>query len=71
MYPVNKPNQYNKPKQRERFSLKEGKYFWLSSIMKTFNKEQQAAWQEELAKREEEANKNSETTEEITNDHSN
>lgn len=41
MYLNNKPNQYNQPKKRERFSLKEGRYFWLSSIMKTFDKEKQ------------------------------
>ena len=35
MYPMNIPNQYNKPKPGERFSLKEGRYFWYSSIMKT------------------------------------
>lgn len=48
MYPVNKPNIHNQPKQRERFSLKEGKYFWLSSIMKTYDKAKQEAWQKEL-----------------------
>jgi hypothetical protein len=52
MYPMNRPNIHNQPKQRDRFSLKEGKYFWLSSIMKTYNKEKQAAWQEEMKKRE-------------------
>lgn len=54
MYPMNKPNIHNQPKKREMFSLKEGKYFWLSSIMKTYNKEQQAAWQEELERRKQE-----------------
>lgn len=54
MYPMNTPNQYNKPKPGERFSLKEGRYFWYSSIMKTYNKTQQAAWQEELNKKNEE-----------------
>jgi hypothetical protein len=48
MYPVNKPNIYNQPKQGERFSLKEGRYFWYSSIMKTYNKAQQVAWQKEM-----------------------
>ena len=51
MYPVNRPNIYNQPKQRERFSLKEGTYFWYSSVMKTYNKAQQAAWQQELDKK--------------------
>ena len=55
MFPMNKPNIHNQPKQRERFSLKEGKYFWLSSIMKTYNKEQQAAWQQEMERRRQEA----------------
>jgi hypothetical protein len=48
MYPVNTPNIYNQPKPGERFSLKEGRYFWYSSIMKTYNKAQQAAWQKEM-----------------------
>jgi len=48
MYPVNKPNIYNQPKPGERFSLKEGRYFWYSSIMKTYNKARQAAWQKEM-----------------------
>jgi hypothetical protein len=48
MYPVNKPNKYNTPKQRERFALKEGQYFWLSSVMKTYNKEQQETYQRNL-----------------------
>jgi len=48
MYPVNRPNIFNQPKQRERFSLKEGQYFWLSSVMKTYNKAQQEAWQKEM-----------------------
>jgi hypothetical protein len=51
MYPVNKPNIHNQPKQRERFSLKEGKYFWLSSIMKTYDKAKQEAWQKEVKER--------------------
>jgi hypothetical protein len=51
MYPVNTPNIYNQPKPGERFFLKQGKYFWYSSIMKTYNKAQQAAWQEELEKK--------------------
>jgi hypothetical protein len=49
MYPVNKPNQYNKPKERPRFFLKEGTYFWMSSIMKTYNTENRNKWQEHLA----------------------
>jgi hypothetical protein len=48
MYPVNTPNIYNQPKPGERFFLKEGRYFWYSSIMKTYNKTQQAAWQKEM-----------------------
>jgi len=52
MYPVNKPNIYNQPKPGERFSLKEGRYFWYSSIMKTYNKTQQAAWQKEMEEKE-------------------
>jgi hypothetical protein len=51
MYPVNTPNIYNQPKPGERFSLKEGKYFWLSSIMKTYDKAKQEAWQKELEKK--------------------
>lgn len=47
MYPVNKPNQYNKPQERPRFSLKTGRWFWMSSIMKTYNK---ATHQEQLKK---------------------
>ena len=41
MYPNNKPNQYNQPKQRERFQLKNGKYFWMSSLMGTYTEEKE------------------------------
>ena len=48
MYPVNKPNQYNKPKERPRFSLKTGRWFWMSSIMKTYNEENQQKWMQQV-----------------------
>ena len=51
MYPSNRPNIFNQPKKRDPLSLKEGRYFWLSSIMKTYNKEQQASWQIEKERR--------------------
>ena len=41
MYKNNKPNQYNKPKQKERFQLKEGKYFWMSSLFGTYTPEKE------------------------------
>ena len=51
MYPMNTPNQYNKPKPGERFSLKRRKIFLVFKYYETYNKAQQAAWQEEIDKK--------------------
>lgn len=42
MYPNNKPNIYNQPKQRARFELKNGRYFWMSSLLGTYTEEKEA-----------------------------
>lgn len=48
MYPNNKPNIYNQPKQRERFQLKNGTYFWMSSLLGTYTPEKEAAMKAKL-----------------------
>ena len=48
MYKNNKPNQYNKPNQKERFQLKEGKYFWMSSLFGTYTPEKEKQIKEQM-----------------------
>ena len=48
MYKNNKPNQYNQPKQKERFQLKEGKYFWMSSLFGTYTPEKEKQIKEQM-----------------------
>ena len=48
MYKNNKPNQYNKPNQKERFQLKEGKYFWMSSLFGTYTPEKEKQIKERM-----------------------
>jgi hypothetical protein len=50
MYPVNKPNQYNTPKETPPFFLKEGRWFWMSRIMGTFTPAKEREFRENLMK---------------------
>lgn len=51
MYPVNKPNKYNAPKETPPFFLKEGRWFWMSKLMGTYTPENEKVFRENLTNR--------------------